>query len=109
MGDKVSRLRQALNEMRVPNKEVAEKCQYAESTVSQYLAGKKKIPERFYKQACAELGISLDWLNTGRGEMRSLASGSSVRDMIWNDAGEKLKAKLSDADFMNYPPLNFKL
>jgi len=42
MGDKVSRLRQALNEMRVPNKEVAEKCQYAESTVSQYLAGKKK-------------------------------------------------------------------
>jgi len=62
---------------RVPQVDLARACGVSGPTVNDWLSGKTQTIKGPYLLACARyLGVSADWLATGKGPMRSLSESA---------------------------------
>lgn len=80
-----ARLRQARKQMKLKQREVAERLNVCEGTYSLWERGRYPIPDNRAYQFCKEYNISERWLRTGVGEMfeRSVLPKQTL-ELLWN-------------------------
>lgn len=80
-----ARLRQARKQMKLKQREVAERLNVSEAAYSAWERGRDPIPDVRAYQFCKEYNISERWLRTGVGEMfeRSVLP-KQTSELLWN-------------------------
>lgn len=80
-----ARLRQARKQMKLKQREVAERLNVSEAAYSTWERGRDPIPDVRAYQFCKEYNISERWLRTGVGEMfeRSVLPKQTL-ELLWN-------------------------
>ena len=92
------RLKMLIQTLGISQAEFARRLGVSRSLISEYLSGRKRIPDKTLRLISQTFGVSYEWLKEGKGEIWEKRDVQSMAEEIVRDFAREMNINVSEKD-----------